>query len=455
MMRFEKASPIPCSARELFEWHAMPGAFQRLSPPWQPVELIREDPGLDVGKRIELKLGTPIGTRTWLAEHVECTYGEGFVDTQLKGPFVSWTHRHRFRHIDEQNCELIDEIDFELPAGRAGAALAGDYTLEKLERSFAYRHAITRSDVGLGRQLPDFRSLRILISGGSGFLGTNLSAFLRAQGHEVKVLTRSPRLPGDVRWDPANGEVELPRLEGFDAVFHLAGANLSSARWTEARKRELWSSRVDATRFLVDALDRLEKPPSVFLGGSGIGYYGSAAEAVFDESSRRGEGFLAELCEAWEAAAWRAESLGCRVVNLRTGVVLDPRGGALAKMLPAFKLGGGGPLGSGAQWFPWIALEDWIRIATWCLFDRRIVGPVNLVAPGIVRQRDFAQILGKVLRRPAFLPAPRFALKMLLGEMADEALFASTNAVPAALGETDCDFALGELEVALRFCLGR
>lgn len=449
-MRFTKTSKIEASARDLFDWHARPGAFARLTPPWQTVEVVREDPGLQVGKQVELKMDTPVGKKRWLAEHIGCVDGVEFTDIQREGPFKRWQHRHLFRHIDDRNCELVDEIEYELPFGLFGKSFGSGYVEKQLSKGFEYRHWITQRDMAFCNRLPRTGPLKVLITGGTGFLGSRLGDLLRSQGHEVSVVTRSKRSESDVRWDPQKGEVERSRLEGCDALVHLAGESLTSGRWTESRKRSLWSSRVDATSFLVDTLSRLESPPKVLLSGSGIGYYGSDPERVFDESAKRGEGFLAELCEAWEAQARRAETLGTRVVLLRTGVVVDPRGGALKQMLPAFRMGGGGPIGDGEQWFPWIGLEDWIRAVVWCAQQKKVAGPVNLAAPGIVRQKEFASELGHALGRPSFLPAPKFALSAVFGEMAEAALFSSIRAEPAALQQSGYEFELPRLDAAFR-----
>lgn len=448
-MKFEKRSEIKASARELFEWHAKPGAFQRLTPPWQSVEVVREDPGLQEGKRIEIKLSTPAGTKHWKARHTSCIDGKEFTDTQDEGPFRSWTHRHSFRDTREYHCEMSDMVEYKLPFGFLGDTFGGGFAKEQIEKTFEYRHWLTAADFEFKHQLPNFRKLKIAITGGSGFLGTQLNALLSTQGHEVRNITRSKKKESDIRWDPVKGEIELSELEGLDAVINLAGENLVSGRWNEERKKRLWSSRVDSTAFLIDALLRLEDPPSVFLSGSASGYYGTDPEQEFTEGSKRGEGFLAELCEAWENAALRAGSCGMRVCLLRTGIVLDPRGGALHKMLPAFRLGAGGPLGDGKQWFPWVAQEDWIRAVNWLLFAEKATGPFNLVSPQVVRQRDFATALGKVLHRPSFLPAPKAALSLVLGEMADEALMASARVKPVALQEKGYPFLLSDLETAL------
>lgn len=454
-MNFEKTSVVESSAQALFQWHARSGAFQRLSPPWAGIEVEREDAGLDVGKRVEMTISTPLGRRRWSGEHLACRDGKEFVDTQVKGPFASWTHTHRFVHLSDIRSRMEDSIEYELPGGRLGRRFGANYVARQLERTFAYRHAIVAGDARFWNLLGNPEKHRVLIVGGSGFLGTHLGALLSTQGHEIAVLTRAKRRRSDIRWDPAKGEVEAKRLEGFDAVVNLAGENLTSGRWTVDRKRRLWASRVDATRFLVDAMLRLERPPRVFLSGSGINIYGSDPEAVFQEDSRSGAGFLPDLCEAWEAAAERAASFADRVVLLRSGVVLDPRGGALQRMLPPFLFGAGGPIGSGEQWFPWIALEDWIKATSWCLFEGRARGPVNMVAPGVLRQREFAAALGRVLHRPARLPVPKTFLRAAFGEMADAALLSSVRARPAALESFGYPFGYPDLEAALRMTLGR
>ncbi|MBK1879776.1 TIGR01777 family oxidoreductase [Pelagicoccus mobilis] len=440
-MKFEKRSRVPASAKELFDWHGRKGAFTRLAPPWQTLEVLREDPGLEVGKRVELNVSTPLGKKRWNAVHVECEDGKGFTDTQEKGPFKSWRHEHRFVPVSEGESELRDVIEFELPFGGLGKS----YVLKQLQRSFDYRHWITKRDLELGKLLPESRPMRVAITGGSGFLGTQLRALLGGLGHEVFVVTRRGRDENDIVWNPYRGEIDRGAMEGMDAVIHLAGENLSSGRWTEERKKRLWSSRVDSTRFLVDVMGTLKSPPGVFLSGSGVGIYGNDPEAERTECSNPGDGFLAELCKAWEKEAIRAESLDTRVCLLRTGVVIDPRGGALQKMLPAFRLGLGGPLGSGRQWFPWISVEDWIGAVGWLLSDSRARGAVNLVAPEAMRQGEFARCLGRGVRRPAMLPAPALALKGALGEMADEALLSSCRVKPEILDSLGYSFVDPEL----------
>ncbi len=454
-MRFEISASFPFSAQTVVEWHGRPGALQRLLPPWDGSELLREDEAFESGKRFEIGLDRLWGAKEWRRQFREVDPRRGFLDTQVSGPFASWSHRLEAHAVSESACELRETVDCEPPAGKGSDRKWEANTTEWLRRWFAHRHATARADLQFRQDLGNFAPLRVLISGGSGFLGTHLKAFLSAQGHSVCTLTRRPQAPDQIRWDPSHGEIEIRRLERFDAVAHLAGASLTSGRWTNARKKELWSSRVDATRFLTEALGQLEKPPGILLSGSGIGYYGDRADSIVDEASPRGDGFLAELCEAWERAAASAQPFVERIGFLRTGVVLDSRGGALAQMLPPFRMGLGGPIGSGSQWFPWIALEDWIRAVAWCLFRRKAAGPINLVAPEATRQRAFAQALGNALERPALLPAPRFALRALFGEMADEALLSSIRAQPAKLAALGYPFARPRLERALEVGFGR
>ena len=255
--------------------------------------------------------------------------------------------------------------------------------------------------------------MRIIITGGTGLIGTELIESLRRDGHEVTSLVRNTRsAPGGVatlvRWDVERGEIENPaQLEAHDAVIHLAGENVAAGRWTEERKRRIRDSRVKGTRLLVDTLSRLDAPPKVFLSASATGFYGSdrGAETLM-ETSTRGDDFLADVCRDWEAEALRAQDFGARVVLLRTGMVLSPKGGALAKMLPVFKMGVGGKLGDGRQVMSWIAIADEIAAIRFALANENLSGPINLTAPHPVTNLEFTQTLGRVLSRPTLLAVP-------------------------------------------------
>lgn len=297
--------------------------------------------------------------------------------------------------------------------------------------------------------------MKIVITGATGLVGSTLAPFLVANGHEVARLSRTSEA-GFTRWDPARGENDPAVFANCDAVVHLAGANLAAGRWTAERQRELLDSRVRTTRDIVDSLARISRRPSSLLCASGVGFYGDTGETIADETTPKGAGFLADLCDRWEAEAARAREFGVRVVSLRFGPMLTPKGGALAKMLPIFRFGLGGPIGSGKQWMSWIALDDAMHAIAHVMANETLFGPINVVAPGTVRSREFSARLARELRRPALVPVPAFALRIAFGrKLADEALLASSRAAPRRLLETGFRFRHPELAGALHHVLGQ
>lgn len=299
--------------------------------------------------------------------------------------------------------------------------------------------------------------MRILVTGATGFIGRALVPFLVAGGHRVTRLTRRdvPPVAGadDVRCDLVSGRLDPAVLADHDAVVHLAGESVAE-RWTPEKKARIRASRVDGTRRLAEALAALAEPPRVLVSASAIGIYGDRGDERLTEASAPGRGFLAEVAKAWEAAAEPARRRGIRVVHPRMGMVLSPGGGALARLLPPFRLGAGGKLGSGRQWTSWIALDDLLPLLLHLIADATFEGPVNAVAPGAVTNAEFARVLGKVLGRPTVLGVPAFAARMAFGEMADEVLLASTRVIPARLEAAGYPFRHPELEAALRHMLG-
>ncbi len=293
--------------------------------------------------------------------------------------------------------------------------------------------------------------MRILITGASGLIGSALTPFLTTRGHQVVKLVRSgPHSnAGLPSWDPAAGEINLNSAGTLDAVVHLAAETIGS-RWTKEKRRRIRESRVNGTKLLSEALARLPKPPKVLLSASAIGFYGDRADEGLDEQSHAGQGFLAELSREWEAAAAPARERGIRVICLRLGVVLSSRGGALAKMLPAFKCGLGGRLGDGRQYWSWISIEDVLGAIHHALATDGLIGPVNAASPNPVTNLQFTKTLGRVLHRPTVLGVPRFAVELLFGEMGREALIASSRVNPAKLLATGFQFQYPELEPALR-----
>lgn len=296
--------------------------------------------------------------------------------------------------------------------------------------------------------------MHMLMTGASGLIGSALVPLLTAGGHAVTRLVRSTPRPGqaEIPWDPATHSIPTPALEGFDAVIHLAGESIAQ-RWTAEKKARIRDSRVQGTRLLCDAIAQLVKPPKVLLSASAIGYYGDRGEKSVREDSAPGTGFLAEVCQDWEAATAPAVQGGVRVVRLRLGVVLSPAGGALAQMLLPFRLGMGGVVGSGKQYISWVALDDVLGAVQHALSTETLDGPVNVVAPQPVTNYEFTQTLGKVLGRPTWVPLPAFAARLMFGEMADALLLASTRVMPARLQDAGYTFQYPELEGALRHLL--
>lgn len=299
--------------------------------------------------------------------------------------------------------------------------------------------------------------MRILISGATGLVGSALTGHACDLGDEPLRLARPTLSNRDrtvggpqtsILWDPAAGTLDSG-AEGADAIVHLAGASIGEGRWTEARKRVLRESRVEATRQLVNALRKLRRPPRVFVAASAVGFYGDRGDEILSETACAGGDFLAALTRDWEAESGAAGGFGARVVLLRFGVILARRGGALPRMVFPFRIGAGGPIGSGKQWMSWIALEDAVSIIYFALRNDSMRGPVNAVAPSPVRNADFGQVLGRVLHRPAFVRTPSFVLRLALGEMADALLLSSQRAIPERLGRLGYKFMYPELTPAL------
>src|SRR5688572_1121655 len=299
--------------------------------------------------------------------------------------------------------------------------------------------------------------MRFAVTGASGFIGRRLVTLLQENGHEVHVLGRAPRtgLPPKVSyyiWDPIAGAPSAESLEGVEAVIHLAGEPVSQ-RWNPEVKRRIRASRVEGTNHLIEGLEALTDRPKSLVSGSAIGYYGDRGDEVLTESSPPGKGFLPEVCVEWEQAAARAEAVGVRTAMVRTGVVLGSDGGALQKMLPPFKLGLGGPIGSGKQWMSWIHRDDLARLLLFAAMTPELRGPVNGTAPNPVTNADFSHALGRALRRPAILPTPLFAVRLLFGEMS-EILVASQRAMPSAAQAVGFEFRHSEVFAALKEAVG-
>jgi uncharacterized protein len=297
--------------------------------------------------------------------------------------------------------------------------------------------------------------MKVLISGATGMIGSALTRELESKGHQTTRLTRSPGSDDDVGWDPSAGEIDASRLEGVDAVVHLAGESIAEGRWTAERKRRILESRRLGTGLLARTIANLSEPPGVMVGASAVGYYGDRGNELLREDSGPGNNFLGEVCRVWEKAADPAREAGIRVVHTRFGIVLTPKGGALGTTLPIFKLGGGGRIGSGRQYWSWVALDDVVGSIIHALENDSVEGPINVGSPNPLTNAEYTKVLGKVLNRPTVFPLPAPAARLMLGEIADELLLASARMEPAKLEETGYEFRYPELEDALRHLLNK
>lgn len=292
--------------------------------------------------------------------------------------------------------------------------------------------------------------MRVAISGASGLVGRALRQRLEAEGHTVLPLVRRTPKAGEVHWSVAKGEIDASALEGVDAVVHLAGEAIAGGRWSDERKRRIRDSRVLGTRLLAGALAGLSQKPRVMISASAVGYYGNGGDRILTEESPSGDNFLAEVCRQWEAETTVARDAGIRVVNFRVGIVLAPDGGALKTMIPPFKMGMGGPLGNGRQWMSWIALGDIVSAMMHCVSHTELSGPVLAVSPEPVTQGAFARSLGRALSRPAFMPAPGFAIRLTMGEMGQQLLLEGQRCVPTRLQESGFTWRYTDLDEAMR-----
>lgn len=445
---------MPVPPDELWAWHARPGALERLTPPWERVRVVARTGGLEDGTRIALVV--PVGPLrlTWVSRHHHVTPGRYFVDEQIQGPFVRWVHTHVMLPDGPSASILEDRIEYAAPGGPVGRALAGWLVPGRLEAMFRYRHDTLRADLIEHARYADRPRLTVAMTGSGGMLGTALRHFLTTGGHRVIRLVRRPSTdPDTALWDPERGLIEPERLPAIDAVIHLAGASIAGGRWNEARKAAIARSRSVGTRSLAESIARLPVRPAAFLAASAVGFYGSRVDPVTEQDGA-GTGFLADVCREWEAATEPAKAAGIRVAHLRIGPVLSAAGGLLRLLLPLFRAGLGGRVGHGRQAFSWIGLDDVVG-AVHHVLQNDIAGPVNVTAPHPVTNAEFSRELARVLGRPAILPAPASALRLVLGrEMAEEVVLGGVRALPARLLESGYTFRHPHLETVLRHTLG-
>ncbi len=452
--RFSWSSVIPHPQHEVFAWHTRPGAFVRLNDPWRPVVVTRVSNSIAEGAEVSISLPVfgPLAI-PWHLKHTRYVHDTEFVDEQISGPFSSWKHTHRFIAQPDACTTMLDDIEYTLPFG---CGVANPLLQRELARLFSCRHALLQSDLELHARWSDKPRKTVVMAGASGFVGRALEAFLTTAGHTViRLVRRAPQTTSERMWDPERGILDPQVFSGVDVLISLSGENIAAGRWTATQKERIERSRVETTKLLARVVSTLPKPLEVAVFASGIGFYGNTGEREVDERSARGAGFLADLSKVWEESAKPIEDSGCRLVTLRLGMVLNATGGALQKMLLPFLCGFGGPMGDGKQWVSWIAMQDLLGIVEHAIYAADVRGPVNVVSPSPCRNREFAKALGKVLKRPALVPAPALALKTIFGEMAQELLLTSARVVPAALIASGYRFVFDDLEQALRFECGR
>lgn len=447
-MGLEYSSVIDAPRDEVFAWHARPGAFDRLSPPWQPMRVVTEAASLEDGRAT---LALPGGLR-WVAEHQADSYDppRRFVDAIGGAGLASlpariavrWRHTHEFEDAGDNRTRVIDRVDTPVPGSL-------------LRPMFVYRHRQLADDLAAHRLAAEhgLAPQTIAVTGSSGLVGSALTAFLSTGGHRVIRLVRgAPTADDERRWDPDDPDPRL--LAGVDAVIHLAGASIAG-RFSESHRKAIRDSRIGPTRRLAELVGRTGC--AVFISASAVGYYGyHRGDETLTEDSDRGDGFLADVVAEWEDATAPAQTEATRVVRVRTGIVQSPRGGTLRLMRPLFGAGLGGRLGDGRQWLPWIGIDDLVDVYHRALWDTELSEPVNAVAPQPVCNSEYTRTLARVLRRPAVLPVPRLGPRLLLGEQgARELACASQRVIPQKLTAAGHRFRHPDLDGALRHLLGR
>ncbi len=444
---FIKRTRFPVTAEALLEWHVSPGALQRLTPPWEKVEVIDEGSAVTDGSTTTFRMKIGPLKILWTASHCDIIPGRQFTDVQTRGPFSSWRHEHIFTPEPGGSCFLEDRIRYRFKFHFISNYIIGRYIHRKIERMFEYRHRTTLDDVTLRQRR---RPLRIAMTGASGLIGRSLVPFLGTQGHRVTALVRGD---GAASWDPGLGAINYD-FSGTDAVIHLAGEPIGEGTWTEKKMKTIMESRVAGTGLVARRLAALYSPPALLICASAIGFYGDRGDAIVTEDDGPGTDFISEVCRAWEAAAQPAVDRGIRVIFLRIGVALHPGGGALGRYLPPARLGLGGIMGSGRQYISWISMEDLIRAIEHLLFAADVRGPINIAAPEPVSNADFARTLSRTLGRPAPVTIPVPLIRLVFGRMGREVLLSSTRVSSRRLTESGYRFRHAKLGEALHFLLG-
>ncbi len=452
---FIHRSRYPCSAQELYNFHARPGALARLLPPWENTTVISCSGGITPGSRARVKIHTGPLNLNFEALHVEEEPGRMFRDIQKNGPFDHWSHTHIFHDIWEEAI-LEDRIEYGLPGHRFIPTFIRRQIENKLTRLFRHRQQILTNDLAVHGKYSR-KPLNILVTGAGGMLGRRLLPFLTTGGHRVwRLVRRRPRPDkNEIFWDPEKKYLQAVDLPPLDAVIHLAGEPIGLSRWNEERKKRVLTSRTAGTELLSRTLAGLKNPPSVLLSASAVGYYGDCGYNPVGEECTPGEDFIARVCRRWEESILPAQQAGIRTVLMRIGVTLSPKGGALKRILSTAPLGFMRHFGSGGQYISWICEDDLLAVMLHALVTPALEGPVNMAAPHAVTNKELMRVLSTVTGRPLLFPMPGRLFEIMYGQMAREVILSGCRVSTEKLEKSGFVFNWPTIEPALRYLLGK
>ena len=435
LKHFCHESVLPFSREDVFSYHMAPKAIDRMTPPFMKVDIVERGSPMDVGSLARLRVYLGPFYRNWVAKHTFFCQDTEFCDEQIEGPMPVFEHQHIF--LDEGiGCLLKDVVLYKPPF-----YIRDKFVKSQLLRMFTYRHQRLQNDLKVIENYP-IDSLKILVSGSSGFVGSELCSFLEVAGHRVFYLKRGKSdLPSNIiGWSPSDDNCNVNDFEGFDAVIHLSGENIAKKSWSDEQKDKIFKSRSRDTWHLSQILAKTKNPPKVFISASAVGIYGDRGAEPLSEESLKGDDFLSEVCIHWERASEVLDGIGVRRCQARFGYIFSPKGGMLEKILLPFRLGLGGNFGDGSQYMPWVSLDDIVYSLYHLLMRKDLHGPFNICAPKAVQQKDFTKILANVLCRPSFCHVPRWVIRLILKERADALLLRSANTVPKKLLESGYTF---------------
>lgn len=440
-------SELPVSPEVAWNHAVKESTRWRTLPPFWFATIHKMELPVQTGSQIEYEISEGKLKGLWHADIKQLRPGYLICEHAAHPQFSEWIHWKQFLPANTKNeCIVEDRVEYKLKNGSFSNQVD-----QAIREALLYQQKVIHDDLELFNRLPA-EPKRILLAGGSGLVGTSLKRFLESTGHEVSILSRSSS-SGNRIWNPDNGELPLEHLENQDIIINLTGETVAQ-RWTKKSKQRIWESRVKTTELLVEKIQQLEKQPEAFIQFSGTGYYGYYNYENLDESSARGTGFLAELCQEWENATDPLKDTACKCIILRLGAVITPEGGALAKVLPIFKTGLGGPIGSGKQGMPWISINDLLHVVYHSIFKLKEDSVLNVCSPDHVNNRIYSKFIGKAIGKPSLFPVPPFMLSLLYNDMAKEILIGGAHVMPKALEASGFHFKDEYISNALRSLLG-